>query len=349
MKKVSLLNKKIISTGISASLLLSQLGSTSVFAEKVDAQTQTVYRDVGTQTEINDILNNNEDGKETLVIDDSKKIAVQPSEKEDSIEEVKIEEDKETIEKENEKSKKEIAEKIAKYVAAAAITGTVVYLGYRYRAPIMENLMTAGQHISNGTKNAWRDLSKTTATHYSNAVKGTKSLWNSATSKVATGYGKVQNTTQSIWNSSVNTVKNFFCKGTNEPNSPIVENQTIYANKTLGEPYNDMDELHSIPNARKETVLRVRKPTSDVSNKTDVCVLEPTLNANKGAALRVLESTSDVSKGTAVCALKPTSNGCKETSKDQGAEKGSSIKDAIINFFVSGFKPIDMRSKRRWR
>lgn len=199
MKKVSLLNKKIISTGISASLLLSQLGSTSVFAEKVDAQTQTVYRDVGTQTEINDILNNNEDGKEeTLVIDDSKKIAVQPSEKEDSIEKVKIEEDKETIKKENEKSKKEIAEKIAKYVAAAAITGTVVYLGYRYRAPIMENLMTAGQHISNGTKNAWRDLSKTTATHYSNAVKGIKSLWNSATSKVATGYGKIQNTTHSM-------------------------------------------------------------------------------------------------------------------------------------------------------
>lgn len=166
--------------------------------------------------------------------------------------------------------------------------------------------MTAGQHISNGTKNAWRDLSKTTATHYSNAVKGTKSLWNSATSKVATGYGKVQNTTQNIWNSSVNTVKNFFCKGTNEPNSPIVENQTIYANQTLGEPYNNVGELYSIPNARKGTILRM---------------------------------------------LKPTSNGCKETSKDQGAEKGSSIKDAIINFFVSGFKPIDMRGKniRRWR
>lgn len=268
MKKVSLLNKKIISTGISASLLLSQLGSTSVFAEKVDAQTQTVYRDVGTQTEINDILNNNEDGKEeTLVIDDSKKIAVQPSEKEDSIEKVKIEEDKETIKKENEKSKKEIAEKIAKYVAAAAITGTVVYLGYRYRAPIMENLMTAGQHISNGTKNAWRDLSKTTATHYSNAVKGIKSLWNSATSKVATGYGKIQNTTHSMWNSSVNPVKNFFYKGKNEPNSPIVENQTIYANQTLGEPYNNVGELYCIPNARKGTVLRALNPTLNVNNK----------------------------------------------------------------------------------
>ena len=112
-----------------------------------------------------------------------------------------------------------------------------------------------------------------------------------------------------------------------------------------------MDEWHSIPNARNGTILRVLKPTSAESKETDVCVLEPTLNVNKEAALRILESTSDVSKGTAVCALKPTSNGCKETSKDQGAEKGSSIKDAIINFFVSGFKPIDMRSKniRRWR
>ena len=228
MKKVNLLNKKLLATGLGASLLLSQLGSVNVFAEKVDAQTQTIYSDVETQTEINDILNNdkkdlndanseinetknldsekdketntelNKNEVETSASDEHKKnekTNVQTDEKEDLIKDIVIEKDKETIAKGNEKSKKEIAKKIAKYVAAAAIAGTLAYLGYRYRTPIMEKLMVSGQYISNGAKNAWQGLTKTTSKCYNSALNDTKSLWNSTTSKIATGAEKATNAT----------------------------------------------------------------------------------------------------------------------------------------------------------
>ena len=228
MKKVNLLNKKLLATGLGASLLLSQLGSVNVFAEKVDAQTQTIYSDVETQTEINDILNNdkkdlndaNSEINETNNLDSEKdketntelnknevetsasdehekneKTNVQTDEKEDLIKDIVIEKDKETIAKGNEKSKKEIAKKIAKYVAAAAIAGTLAYLGYRYRTPIMEKLMVSGQYISNGAKNAWQGLTKTISKYYNSALNDTKSLWNSTTSKIATGAEKATNAT----------------------------------------------------------------------------------------------------------------------------------------------------------
>ncbi len=143
--------------------------------------------------ETNTELNKNE--VETSASDEHEKTNVQTDEKEDLIKDIVIEKDKETIAKGNEKSKKETAKKIAKYAAAAAIAGTLAYLGYRYRTPIMEKLMVSGQYISNSAKNAWQGLTKTISKCYNSASNNTKSLWNNATSKIATRAEKATNAT----------------------------------------------------------------------------------------------------------------------------------------------------------
>lgn len=224
MKKVNLFNKKVMSVGLATSVFATSLGSTACFAEKVDVGTQTEYRNMEAQTD-DSIFESQKPivaaGTEEIAeTNEIKAEAVKNEENEIKKEsEVKAEE-KEIKEepKAEKKSKKEIAKTVAKVVAAAAIAGTVAYFGYKYRAPIAENLTAAGKYIVDSAKSAATSVATGTKNLAGRAVNATKS----AGSYIA---GKAT--------SAVNSIKSFGSKNKDSQEN-IDQILTYNSNTTAG-------------------------------------------------------------------------------------------------------------------
>lgn len=279
MKKVNLFNKKVMSVGLAASLLATSLGSTACFAENVDAGTQTEYRDMETKTDDNIF-----EAKKPIVAAGTEETAENVKNEEKEIKEENFNVEEKEIKEEpkvEKKSKKEIAKTVAKVVAAAAIAGTVAYLGYRYRAPIAENLTAAGKYIADSAKSAATSVATGTKNLAGRAVNATKSAGSYIASKAA---------------SAVNSIKSFGSKN-KDSQEKIVQILTYNSNTTEGNITNSTEttggychnpwfkndfkaSTTSAPKFEKSTALVEYNPSVNTSKCTDIVEWKPSVNTS---------------------------------------------------------------------